>query len=185
MTSGAVTISPGGTPVVLQTTPIVTNSHPVKVIVIVPVLGPVTSPLPLSALQVITAFLTVSSVVMPLLDVKGVGNGPVNSGNAADADAVAPAPSASMAIQQRPSVLTRVISDGSFAVALDRCPSAPRKHRSRGASSALEASEYAVSIRQRRSLPSWLRHRHGSPLWPRPPRGCIQANGANQSIPLG
>src|ERR1700680_1034993 len=92
----------------------VTNSHPVKVIFMVPDLGPVTSPLPLSALQVITAFLTVSSVVMPLLEVKGVGKGPVNSGNAADADAVTPALSASMAILQRPSVLTRVMSDDSF-----------------------------------------------------------------------
>jgi hypothetical protein len=67
MISGAVTISPGGTPTVLQGTPMVTNSHPEKVILMVPVLGPVTSPLPLSAVQVIVAFLTVSSVVLPLL----------------------------------------------------------------------------------------------------------------------
>src|SRR5437868_2721543 len=114
MIRGAVTISPGGTPTVLHTRPSVTSSHPESVIVAVPVFGPVTSPVPLSAVQVIVAFLTVSSVVTPLFDVNGVGNGPTNSGSAADAEAAVVAINASVAMVQRPAVLLPVISGDSF-----------------------------------------------------------------------
>src|SRR4030088_3178536 len=91
--------------------------HPVKVIVMTPDCGPVTSPVFVSALHISFDPPTVSKRLALLVDVNGLPNGPLNSGNA-DADAPENAITAATVARPSPPTRMRFISSPLLATGL-------------------------------------------------------------------